>query len=234
MKIFLVSILLLGAHWTVAQQSRVQTLNEKKGLNSDRAVINTLAELHYEDNSMPDPEEKSEKDSSSIISFDRTAYSQDSLIRLYRYYWEDCGLYCFESDVLLLAYQDSDDKALQFLDLVKGSVDSILKMEEGKYLVFNNHWSRSRGGGSDSHRSANLLSVGDSLELIWSLEIYTSDQDEEAILELDYNPKTKKLSYRYKFREYQSPWRDYINKGVWVYANGNFKLQEEETEYLKN
>jgi hypothetical protein len=230
----MVSILLLTFLGSQAQILRVNQLNNISLSASDSTIIDTLIRLHYYVNSNESPEVKAEIKNGPDIAFDSVYYSKDSSIRVFRYFWEDCGIYCFESDVVILVYADSIQNKLRFLQVdnhLRGKVNKIEKIEEEKFLIFSNSWSRAQGGGSNHHSFAALVSTTSEAEILWSFEIYSSDQDDEAIQYLDYDNKTKMISYCHKFYDYDKPQRDYIKTGTWLYTNGNFNINNEKTVY---
>jgi len=115
---------------------------------------------------------------------------------------------------------------------IRGKIDSIQKMDRGKYLLFSSYWSRAQGGGSNNHQSAYLISILEKVEFLWSFDICTSDQDEEGILEFEYDQNTRTIYYKHKFHEYSNFRRWFIKEGTWKYEEGMFKVNEEKTTYL--
>lgn len=235
MKNLIAFLLILGYVSANAQISISDTVIRAKLSILDSQIIYLLRDSHMRAVEEEGNETYDLERIESGLKFDEVKYPADSSFKIFRYTWEQQGVYSYEVDAQYIGLKDLNSQKLVLLNLpmeIRGQIDSIQKIDRGKYLLFSSHWSRDQGGGSNNHNSAYLLSIQENVEFLWSFDICTSDQDEEGILEFEYDRDSRTISYKHKFHDYNNFRRPFIKEGIWKYEDGMFKINQEKTTYL--
>jgi hypothetical protein len=234
---FLIILLSLDANFAVAQLKSIDELNTAKNhLQQDSSIIKKLIDLHNYVDTTEEGYWPNDFEEAPRIEIDQTYYSADSLLRLFRYSWEECGHYCNTNDNNIVAFREAKGKPYTFIfaHKMRGTIDSVVLLEKGKYLLLSSYGQRARSIESQNCLRASVFSIADS-SITWVFNICTSNlvlQDElKDEVHMQFNKRTQILSYRYKFYHYDEPERIYVKSGDWFFSDGRFKTQKETTVY---
>lgn len=232
-------LLIFATANSIAQEFYADSLNQMHfSPDADQEVMEQLRALHYYVDPKEGKEALAEMEQAPEIYFDKVYYAPDSLIRIYRYTWETCGAYCNTNEVILLAYHDSLKNLLHFSPLFRnfrGQIDTIHKVETGKYLILGSYGARTRSIETINCLSATLFALSHSPNEHWCFDICTSNlvTIDREICSLTYKPETKEISYRYKYYNWDRLDLFYTKTGTWFYLDGTYCIQEEKTVYSK-
>lgn len=224
--ILLIQLMLLSS--TTAQDSLVMSLNQlpKVGLE-DSTIINTVFTSLLEDL------EENESWYGGLIT-----YAPDSAFKIFVFSGESCGAYCQPRYYTFFESANNPQNEPYFTEAYdfQGEVDSIIKVENGKYLIFTQYGGRARSIESMECISVTLISLEDSLEQTWDFSICTSNlvSEDRSICSMTYNKHAQQIFYRYKYYSWADMTTTFLKSGSWQYKNGSFPIQNEKTEYQYN
>ena len=150
---------------------------------------------------------------------------------------ERCLAYCSPFHILFWAYTDLKSGEVEFLNIeeFEGSVDRIVKMDQDQYLIMAQRSGRPRSIERTSCHQVALVTFDQEPCFVWDFEVCTSSLIDkgEWICEVDFDPKSKDLTYKYQWYDESADFRTYTVSGIWEYQEGKYVNVKEEKVYLK-
>ena len=167
--------------------------------------------------------------------------SPDGSFRLFQMEFEGCGAYCnpfFETALVEWNEKEEAWKVAPLTDDLE-RVNRILPLEEpGQYLFFGTSYGRPRGVESVYCNWLRWYKSGGNadlpgMEMLWGFSSCTSTlvESDEEVAELNYDEKSRILSYRFQWYEEFNDLKPYEESGQYQFDGKEFKLILENKTY---